>query len=80
MDIPKLVTIAEAAELSRQLNLGLSKNYIRTLVKTDQIKYHKVGAKFLIVVSSLMDFIENPPERCTPAVTGIRPVSERLVG
>lgn len=81
MEIKRLVTTNEAAELSRQLNLGLSKNFIRTLVKTNQVKYHMVGnKKALIVWSSLMEYLENPPELRASITTGIRPVPERLVG
>ena len=79
MDIPKLVTITEAAALSKQLEIGISRNYIRTLVKRGEIKYHMAGTKTLIVWDSLLEYLNNPPEHKPSAVPGIRPVSERLI-
>ncbi|MHC1695850.1 MAG: helix-turn-helix domain-containing protein [Eubacteriales bacterium] len=80
MDIPKLVTIKEAAELSKDLNIGISKNHIRNLVKRGEIKHIMAGTKTLIVWNNLLEYLSDPPNKTAFNTPGIRPVAKRYIG
>lgn len=80
MPLPKMVTINEAAQLSKELEIGISKNYIRTLVKSGAIRYHLAGTKVLFCWDTLLEYLSNPPDQKNPIKQGIRPVNDRLVG
>lgn len=54
MNIPHMVTINEAARLCQEGNVGISKNFIRALVKQDAIPYIKCGVKVLLITSVAM--------------------------
>ena len=80
MEMPKLVTINEAALLSKELKIGISKNYIRTLIKRGAIGYHLAGNKVLFCWDSLLEYLRNPPAHQKSATQHIHPVTDRLAG
>ena len=51
MAIPQMWTIAQAAQ-----ETNTTYTYIRSLVKSNQIKYVKAGRKYLINAQSLCDY------------------------
>jgi len=51
--IPKVATITQCAVMT-----GLSYSTIRTLVINNQIKYVRVGKKYLVNLDSLAHFLE----------------------
>ena len=57
-EIPTMLTIKETAS-----KLGLSDYYLRGLVRSNKIVYVKVGAKYLINLEKLVDFLNNGGER-----------------
>ncbi|MDD6394796.1 MAG: helix-turn-helix domain-containing protein [Firmicutes bacterium] len=53
----------------------VSKNYIRTLIKTGAIPVHQVGCKQLFDYDALLAYLENPTEPTAAQQYGvIRPV------
>lgn len=61
-EIPTMLTIKETAQ-----KLGLSDYYLRGLVRSNKIVYVKVGAKYLINLEKLVDFLNNGGERSDTA-------------
>jgi len=55
-EIPQMVTIAEAARITR-----LAKHFIRQLCLTNQIVFVKAGSKYLVNLDKLIDYLNNPP-------------------
>ena len=78
MNIPHMVTINEASRLCQESNIGISKNYIRVLVKQDAIPYIKCGVKVLLNYNGLLAYLSNPPASKPPQTSCIRPVSEKI--
>ena len=78
MNVPHMVTINEAAQLCQENNVGISKNYIRTLVKQDAIPYIKCGVKVLLNYDGLLDYLNNPPVSKPRQPSYIRPVDEKI--
>lgn len=76
MVIPKMVTIAEAAKLSKELKIGVSKNHIRALCLQGKIPYCKIGVKTLINWDGLLVYLDNPSDIQKPSTPRIRTVSE----
>lgn len=60
MDTPKMVTIAEAAKLSKELQIGISRNHIRRLCQEYKIPFCKTGVKTLINWNGLLAYLGNP--------------------
>lgn len=52
MDIPRMVTIRKAAELT-----GLSYDYIRKLCINDKIVYVRAGSKYVVNLGKLIEFL-----------------------
>lgn len=78
MDLPKMLTINEAAQLSRETGLGLSRNAIRQLSKQNVIPCIRIGTKTLVNWQGMLDYLNNPaPQLLTTPQSRIRPVSER---
>lgn len=78
MSIPHMVTINEAARLCQENNVGISKNYIRTLVRQDAIPYINCGVKVLLNYDGLLSYLNNPPVLKQPQSSYIRPVDEKI--
>ena len=80
--VPRMVTIAEAAQLSKSLEVGISKNYIRSLCQEGKIPCCRVGAKktkTLLNWDGLLTYLNHPPqEEYKISSTGIRPVPEHI--
>lgn len=51
-DIPQMLTIKELSECT-----GLSESHIRTLCKTNKIKYIRAGVKYLINYDRFIDYL-----------------------
>lgn len=79
MNVPKMLSIEEAYNLSRELQIGLSKNYIRQLCKQGKIACIRIGErKLLLNWNSLLEYLNTPqpiPEESPPH---IRAISERF--
>lgn len=54
MQIPTMVTIRKAAELT-----GLSYNYLRQLCLSNKIIHVRAGSKYLINLEKLVDYLNN---------------------
>lgn len=78
MNTPHMVTINEAANLCIKNQIGISKNYIRTLVKQGAIPYIKCGVKVLLNYDGLLAYLNNPPTPNPTHTSGIRHVSESI--
>ncbi len=74
MNIPKMVTINEAAQLSNELNIGISRNHIRVLCKEGRIPTCRIGVKTLINWDGFLNYLNNPEQPEVPQKTHIRPV------
>lgn len=78
MEYPKMVTITEAAKLSRELEIGISKHHIRQLCNEGVIPCCKIGVKTLLNWQGLMDYLSNPPQLEQVQQPMIRAISERF--
>ncbi|MEA5039021.1 hypothetical protein SDC9_209499 [bioreactor metagenome] len=80
MNIPKMMTIAEAAQLSKSLEIGISKNYIRELCREGKIPCFRVGAKktkLLLNWDGLLQYLSFPPQEEQTPSGSIRPIPEK---
>lgn len=80
MNIPRMVTITEAAQRSKELKIGIAKNHIRILCREGTIPCCKIGVKTLINWDGLLNYLNNPtPSASTDASSNptIRSVAER---
>ena len=78
MNIPHMVTLNEASRLCQENNIGISKNFIRVLIKQDAIPYIRCGVKVLLNYNGLLAYLNNPPTSNPPQSSYIRPVSEKI--
>ena len=60
MQIPKMVTLAEASKKS-----GLSYDFLRKLCLQNKIVYVRAGVKFLVNWDKLIEFLNQGEERGT---------------
>lgn len=77
MSIPKMVTIAEAAKMCKENQIGVSKNHIRILCKEGKIPCCKIGVKTLINWEGFLNYLNNPPEINQFGHVRIKPVKEK---
>jgi hypothetical protein len=79
MNLPKMVTISEAAKISKEQKIGISKNHIRSLCSDGLIPCCKIGVKTLINWDGLLAYLNNLPEVPKSSVPRIRSVPERIL-
>lgn len=61
--MPRMRTIKQAVQSIKEHDPEscFSEWWLRQLVKTGKLKYHKTGNRYLIDMDNLDDFLRNPP-------------------
>lgn len=57
MDIPQMLTIDEASKRCKELDIGIAKNHIRQLCKTNTIPCAKIGVKTILNWGGLLEYL-----------------------
>lgn len=69
----RIRTIKQAVQTIKESDpeTGISEWWLRQLVKSGKLKYHKAGNKYLIDIDLLGEFLANPPSETVKKPLGI---------
>jgi len=66
----RMRTILQAVNQIREQDPGssISEHWLRCLVRSGKLPCHRAGAKYLVDLDALEDFLVNPPREASPVV------------
>jgi len=78
----RMRTISETIAAIREADpqTAFTQTALRRMIKTGEVPSVRVGAKYLVNLDTLFDYLSNPPTQQTKifTVNGIRPVKEKI--
>jgi excisionase family DNA binding protein len=77
-ELPKLLTLPEAADIIAAAGAKVSKEYLRRQIKAGALKARKFGAKWCIAEADLIEWANRPAEPA-PRPAGTAPTGAKNV-
>lgn len=80
----RMRTIAEAIQEVKKADpqTAFTQTALRRMLKTVELPSIRAGAKYLVNLDILFDYLNNPtayqPTQAVPTVSGIRPINEKI--